>query len=211
VEWFACWAGIRAASIPRRGDLIALPPNRGLSSAALPDAVGGVCGFLAAILRNFAGYGAALAGYTAAIVFAGSIDNPQDVFLVSVWRVSEICIGICSAVVVHSLTDLGDARIRLARALSELGRAMAYGIVKSLEAGQEDRQMRSSRRALIGRVTALDPTIDEALGEPSDMRYRGGELRTVLGALFRALSAWRGIANHLDTMPAQRRADLVPL
>jgi uncharacterized membrane protein YccC len=170
-----------------------------------------VCGFLAAILPNFAGYGAALAGYTAAIVFAGSIDNPQDVFMVSVWRVTEICIGIFSAIVVHSLTDFGDARIRLARALSGLGRAMASGIVKTLEAGQEDRQMRSSRRALIGRVIALDPTIDEALGEPSHIRHHGGTLRTVLEALFRALSAWRAIANHLSAMPAQRRAELVPV
>src|ERR1700754_1757855 len=112
-----------------------------------------VCGFVAARLPNFAGYGAALAGYTAAIVFASIIENPQDVFTVSVWRVTEICIGICCAVVVHSLTDFGDARIRLARELSELGRAIAAGIVKTLQAGQEDQQMRSSRRALIGRVS----------------------------------------------------------
>jgi uncharacterized membrane protein YccC len=170
-----------------------------------------VCGFLAAILRNFAGYGAALAGYTAAIVFAGIIENPQDVFMVSVWRVTEICIGIFSAVVVHSLTDFGAARMHLAHALSELGRAIASGIVKTLEVGQEDRQMKSSRRALIGRVIALDPTIDEALGEPSHMRHHGGDLRAVLEALFRALSAWRGIANHLGAMPAQRRAELVPV
>jgi uncharacterized membrane protein YccC len=144
-------------------------------------------------------------------VFAGSIDNPQDVFMVSVWRVTEICIGIFSAVVVHSLTDFGAARIHLAHALSELGRAIASGIVKTLEAGQEDQQMRSSRRALIDRVIALDPTIDEALGEPSHMRHHGGDLRTVLEALFRALSAWRAIANHLGAMPAQRRAQLVPV
>jgi uncharacterized membrane protein YccC len=169
-----------------------------------------VCGFLAAILPNFAGYGAALAGYTAAIVFAGSLDNPQNVFMVTVWRVTEICIGIFSAVVVHSLTDFGDARNRLAHALSDLGKAMASGIARTLEAGQEDRQMRSSRRALIGQVTALDPTIDEALGEPSHLRHHGGELRTVQEALFRALSAWRGIANHLGAMPAQRRTELVP-
>ena len=168
----------------------------------------GVCGFLAAMLRNFAGYAAALAGYTAAIVFAGSIDNPQHVFMVSVWRVSAICIGIFSAVVVHSLTDFGDARARLARALSDLGSAMASGIVKTLEAGEEDQQMRSSRRALIGRVIALDPTIDQVLGEPSHVRYHEGALQAVLEALFRALSAWRAMANHLSSMPAQRRTEL---
>ena len=169
-----------------------------------------ICGFLATTLRNFAGYAAALAGYTTALVFAGIIENPQNVFMVAVWRVTEICIGIFCAVLVHSLTDFGDARIRLQRALSELGRSIACGVVQTLRTHQEDLQLRASRRALIGRVIALDVTIDEALGEPSHLRHCGGQLRAVLESLFCALSAWRGIASHLGTLPAQRTAQLVP-
>jgi len=170
-----------------------------------------VCGLLATLLRNFAGYAAALAGYTAVLVFAGIIENPQNVFMVAVWRVTEISIGIFCAVIVHSLTDFGDARLRLGRALSELGGAIASGVVQTLQAGQEDVQMRAARRALIGRVIALDATMDEALGEPSHLRRCPGELRAVLESLFCALSAWRGIANHLGTMPAQHRAQLAPV
>ena len=170
-----------------------------------------VCGLLATLLRNFAGYAAALAGYTAVLVFAGIIENPQNVFMVAVWRVTEISIGIFCAVIVHSLTDFGDARLRLGRALSELGGAIASGVVQTLQAGQEDVQMRAARRALIGRVIALDATMDEALGEPSHLRRCPGELRAVLESLFFALSAWRGIANHLGTMPAQHRAQLAPV
>ena len=168
-----------------------------------------LCGILTAILRNFAGYAAALAGYTAVLVFAGSIEDPQNVFMIAVWRVTEISIGIFSTVIVHSLTDFGDARIRLQRALSEVGAALAAGIVRTLQTDKEDLALRTSRRALIKRVSALDATIDEAMGEPSHLRHCRHQLEAVLESLFVALSAWRGMANHLTTMPPGRRNELV--
>jgi uncharacterized membrane protein YccC len=86
---------------------------------------GAICGLFATILPNFAGYAAALAGYTAAVVFAKIVDDPGDVFLVSVTRASEISIGICAAGLVHALTDFGDARRRLQCALADIGRGIA--------------------------------------------------------------------------------------
>jgi hypothetical protein len=68
---------------------------------------GAICGYFATILPRFAGYAAALAGYTAAIVFSKVVDNPADVFLVTVTRVAEITIGIICAEAVHVLTDFG--------------------------------------------------------------------------------------------------------
>jgi len=168
-----------------------------------------VCGVLTAILHNFAGYAAALAGYTAVLVFAGIIENPQGVFLVAVWRVTEIIIGISAAVIVHSLTDFGDARFRLAEAISEVGREIAGGVAQTLQAGQEDLRLRTSRRALIGRVIALDATIDEAMGEPSHLRHRRAQMQAVLESFFVALSAWRALANHLITMPVHRTEKLL--
>src|ERR1700681_66223 len=54
---------------------------------------GGLCAFAATTLRNFASYGAALAGYTAAIIAANNLaatgGASPDVFLVAVWRASE--------------------------------------------------------------------------------------------------------------------------
>jgi uncharacterized membrane protein YccC len=169
-----------------------------------------VCGFFASILPNFAGYAAALAGYTAAIVFAGAVRNPDNVFMVAVWRTSEIGIGIFSAQLVHSLTDFGDAHLRLGRELSEIGRALASGVVRTLRAGQEDLQLRTARRELIGRVIALDATIDEAVGEPTHLRYCRGHLQATLESLFEALSAWRGIGNRLGLMSAQEKANVFP-
>jgi len=158
---------------------------------------GAVCGYLASILPGFVGYAAALAGYSAAIVFAGVVDDPQNVFLLAVFRVTEIGIGIFSAVLVYVLTDFGDARLRLSRAMMELGKGIASGLGATLRAGRETLELRTSRRVLIGRVIALDATIEEAIGEPSQGRYERGHLQEAVNALFIALSSWRAIGNHL--------------
>src|ERR1700746_1156277 len=63
---------------------------------------GAVCAFVATILRNFASYSAALAGYTVAIVAGDLLGatggvNADAAFLLAVNRAVEICIGIISA------------------------------------------------------------------------------------------------------------------
>src|SRR6201987_5345164 len=85
---------------------------------------GGICDFVGSVLRNFASYSAALAGSTPAIIAAdnlGATGGPNaDVFLLAVWRASEICIGIACAGIVLAGTDLGGARRRLAETLANL-------------------------------------------------------------------------------------------
>jgi uncharacterized membrane protein YccC len=68
---------------------------------------GAACGFVATLLRNFAGYGAALAGLTVAVIASdelGAVGGANnDVFMFAVARGSEICIGIiCAGVVLAS-------------------------------------------------------------------------------------------------------------
>jgi len=156
------------------------------------------CGYLATILPTFVGYAAALAGYTTAIIFAGIADNPENVFLMTVWRVTEIVIGIVSAQLVQVLTDFGDARGRLAKAMMEIGKSITSGLAATLRARKETLQSRTSRRALIGRAIALDGTVEEAIEESAELQEQRGRLWRALGALFAALSSWRGIGNHLD-------------
>src|SRR5882724_10308334 len=79
---------------------------------------GAICGFIATLLRNFASYAAALAGYTAVILASdllGATGGAKgEVFTLAVTRVSEICIGIVCAGIVLAGTDFGRARQRLA-------------------------------------------------------------------------------------------------
>jgi uncharacterized membrane protein YccC len=153
---------------------------------------GAIYGFLATILPNFAGYAAALAGYTAAVVFANVVDRPGDVFLVSATRAAEISIGIVAAGLVHALTDFGDARRRLQYTLANIGRGIAMGLGRTLASDAQLLEMRAVRRELIRRVTALGATINEAIGESSHLRIRSSGLQAAVEALFTALSAWRG-------------------
>jgi uncharacterized membrane protein YccC len=76
---------------------------------------GAACALVATLLHNFASYAAALAGYTAAIIAADELGatggpNADAVFLLAVYRASEICIGIVSAGIVLAGTDFGGVR-----------------------------------------------------------------------------------------------------
>ena len=83
---------------------------------------GAACTLVATLLRNFASYAAALAGFTAAIIASdqlGATGGPNgQAFMFAVTRVSEICIGIVCADIVLAGTDFGTARRRLAGILA---------------------------------------------------------------------------------------------
>jgi uncharacterized membrane protein YccC len=175
------------------------------------------CGLLATLLRNFAAYAAALAGITAAIIASdefGAVGGANgDVFILAVTRASEICIGIVCAGVVLASTDFGGARYRLAAQLAAISAEIVGRLTGTfLLVGPEQSKTRPVRRDLIRRVAALDPVIDEALGESSDLRPHSPALQAAAGGLFAALSGWRTVAVHLELLqsdPARREADIV--
>jgi uncharacterized membrane protein YccC len=166
---------------------------------------GAVCGLVATLLRNFASYGAALAGITATIIASdeiGAVGGANgDVLILAVTRASEICIGIVCAGVVLAGTDFGGARHRLAAQLATIASEIA-GLLAStfLLVGPEQSKTRLVRRDLIRRVAVLDPVIDEALGESSDLRPHSPVLQAAVGGLFEALSGWRAAAVHLELL-----------
>ena len=130
---------------------------------------GGACGFASRMLRNFASYAAALAGYTAVIVAAGEIDMAGgfngDAFTIAVTRATEICIGIASAGVVLAGTDFGGARQRLATQLAALTQEISRHFLSAFAlAGPSEAEARMIRRELTRRVIALDVTVDEVMG-----------------------------------------------
>ncbi|MEA2859210.1 MAG: hypothetical protein QOC72_1249, partial [Methylobacteriaceae bacterium] len=165
-----------------------------------------ICAFLATVLHNFASYAAALAGYTAAIVAAntlGATGGPSpDVFMLAIFRASEICIGIVCAGIVLAATDLGGAQRRLAASFADLAAAVAGGFARTLDIGGPQRpDTQTVRRELVRRVIALEPAVDQALGESSHVRYHAATLQTAVHGLFRALDGWRGVATHLSGLP----------
>jgi uncharacterized membrane protein YccC len=174
---------------------------------------GAACAFASTILQNFAAYAAALAGYTAVIIASdqlGAVGGLNgDAFMLAVTRVTEIVIGIISAGVVHAATDLGGAQRRLAGLFAGLTAGITANFARTLAVtGPELLDTQPIRRDFLRRVIALDPVIDETLGESSRIRYHSPVLQNAVDGLFAALAGWRAVANHLGRLPCeQRRAE----
>jgi uncharacterized membrane protein YccC len=160
------------------------------------------CAFVATLLRNFAAYAAALGGYTAAIL-ASDVLGPigttgGDVTFLAINRAIEICMGILCAGVVLAVTDLGHSRRKLAAELASLSTAIMDGFADCfLTASSDLTQFQWLRRDLLRRIIALDPTIDAAIGEASDLRYRSPVLQRAVDGLVEAISAWRKAAYEI--------------
>jgi uncharacterized membrane protein YccC len=166
---------------------------------------GSLCAFVATAVRNFASYAAALAGYTAVIIAADTLGATggasADVFMLAVWRASEICIGILCAGIVLAGTDLGSVRRRLTASFAELAVGIGGGFSHMLaRAGREPVDTEPQRRELLRRIVALEPLIDQALGESIHLRHHPRTLQTAIQGLLRALDGWRGVATHLNRL-----------
>jgi uncharacterized membrane protein YccC len=164
---------------------------------------GAACAFLATLLRNFASYGAALAGFTAVIIASdilGAVGGADgSVFMVAVTRATEICIGITSAGVVLAATDLGGAQRRLGTALSGLSSEITSRFVESVTATiSDDGDAHAQRREFARRVVALDPAIDQAIGESSQLRLHSPHVQRTVSGLIDALAGWQATASHLS-------------
>jgi uncharacterized membrane protein YccC len=168
---------------------------------------GGACALVATLLRNFAAYAAALAGFTAAIIASdqlGATGGPNgQAFMLAVHRVSEISIGIVCADIVLAGTDFGDAPRRLAAQFAALAAEIAKGFSSSLAlAGVSSSDpLQPVRRELVRRVIALDPIMDESLGESSRLHYHSPLLQDAIDGLFYALAAWRSVVVRLSRLP----------
>jgi uncharacterized membrane protein YccC len=176
---------------------------------------GAICALVATVLRNFAAYSAALAGYTAAIIASdqlGTTGGPNgDAFMLGIIRVSEIWIGIVCAGIVLAGTDFGGALRRLATVFAGVSAEIVDGFGATLTQAPADTQQ-PVRRQLIAKVVALDPIVDEAIGESSTLRYHSPVLQRAIEGLLAAIRAWRIVAVRLTRLPdrvAREEADAV--
>jgi uncharacterized membrane protein YccC len=170
---------------------------------------GAACALVATLLRNFSAYAAALAGYTAAIIASdqlGAVGGLNgNAFLLAVYRASEICIGIVCAGIVLAATDLGGAQRRLASLFATISIEISSrftGTLANAGAGFEETQ--AVRRELVRRVIALDPVMDEALGESAQLRYHSPVLQMAIDGLLSAMAGWRSVAVVLARSPDER-------
>jgi uncharacterized membrane protein YccC len=116
-------------------------------------------------------------------------------------RVSEIWIGIICAGVVLAGTDFGAAARRLAMSFADIAGKIISHFCITLASGSHFLETQAVRREFARQVIALDPVIDEAIGESSWLRYRAALLQAAVDGLFNALSGWRTAAVRLAALP----------
>ena len=108
-----------------------------------------------------------------------------------------------SAGIILAATDLGGARRRLAELIADLIAGIMNGFTRTIATGgQEFPETRPVRRDFIRRIIALDPIIDQTIGESSQIRYHTPVLQQAVDGLFTAMSSWRAVAFHLVRMPS---------
>jgi uncharacterized membrane protein YccC len=160
---------------------------------------------VATLLRNFASYAAALAGFTAAILASDTLGTTGgtdgQIFTYAVARVSEIWIGIACAGIVLAGTDFGAAPRRLAVLFADLTTKILGRFDVTLTRAASFSDTQPIRREFARQVIALDPVIDEAIGESSWLRYRAPLLQEAVDGLFAALAGWRTVAVQLAALP----------
>ena len=163
---------------------------------------GAGCAFVSTLLKNFA-------GYTVAIIAndqLGATGGPNgQAFMLAVYRASEICIGIVCAGIVLAGTDFGRAQRRLAALFAAISSEVAGRFTAMLSvAGADFDDTQTARREFVRRVIALDPVIDEAFGESSQLRYHSPVLQTAVDGLLAALASWARVAVHLRNLTTDR-------
>ncbi len=153
------------------------------------------CTYVASILRDFRAYGAALAGYTVAIVAIGGIDNPNDALLVTLDRVAAILVGIVCVGLVNSLFIIDTAHerleVELKRHLRDLRNAAYEALAGHGALGGEDSLQRASD------ILALRTEANYATAELADGLRRSRAARSMLAALLGMLAASRVINRTL--------------
>jgi len=123
--------------------------------------------------------------------------------MLAIFRVSEIWIGIVCAGIVLAGTDFGGARQQLAAVFAAVSAEIVDGFAATLApAGSTSSDTQQPvRRELVRKVVALDPVVDEAIGESSTLRYHSPVLQAAIEGLMAALTAWRSVAVRLTRLP----------
>jgi uncharacterized membrane protein YccC len=139
---------------------------------------GGACALVATLLRNFAAYAAALAGFTAAIIGSdtlGATGGPDgQVFMLAITRASEICIGIVCAGIVLAGTDFGSAPHRLAALVATLSAEITRGFAGTLAlAGPAGDAAGSTRARRAGHGARSDHRRGDRRGLPAALSLAG--------------------------------------
>jgi uncharacterized membrane protein YccC len=157
----------------------------------------GVCAAAAALLRDFRSYGAAISGYTVAIIAIGGIDDPDGLLLASLNRTAAILLGIASVALMNSLFDGVPAIEALVTGLrTERGKVADFAIDALEGRGVPDDLTLTQR---VANITGLQTDARYTAAEQVNGRRRRRGAQVAIGSLLTAISASHTIAGNLSS------------
>lgn len=151
-----------------------------------------LCSGIATLARDFRSYGAALSGYTVAIVAIGVIDSPATGLTTAFDRSAAIGIGIGSTLVVNLLFGGNQALGKLITELGAQTRSVTSIALDVLEGRPLPDTLSLAKTA--ASVAALRTDATYAASEQPNGRLRDHAARFTLAALLGCLNASRGLA-----------------
>ncbi|HZD61156.1 MAG TPA: FUSC family protein, partial [Xanthobacteraceae bacterium] len=161
----------------------------------------GLCVYVGGFLDGNRAYGAALAGYTVALVAVTQIDTPGSIFDAGVNRGAAIVVGIAALALISD----GFAAPNLHTGLSgKLAAAQwrARALARAILRGESADPIQLAN--LLREITALRPDITALAAESSDGSARGAAARSAAVALVAEVSA----ATALASLPAAALSSL---
>jgi uncharacterized membrane protein YccC len=156
----------------------------------------GLCTFAASLLRNPESYGAALAGYTAAIISLPAFNQPHLAQELAVARASEIALGIVCAGLASRFFMPQLARDQIAGRLESLIRDLAAYAEFAFGGADRPTLVRLNRR-IIAETQALGEMRAYVRLEGPSVAAHGRSVRRTIGYLLSAHSAARMLRLHL--------------
>ncbi|RAP65128.1 fusaric acid resistance protein [Achromobacter sp. HZ01] len=138
----------------------------------------GVCLYLSVLDRTPRSYLFMLAGYTAAMIGFSSVTEPSLVFDTALARVEEICLGIVSATLVHSIVLPQGLAPTLLQLLDKAVRGARNWMHDTLS-GQTDEQKDRDRRTLANDITQLRLLSTHVPFDTGNLRWTAGAVRAM--------------------------------
>ena len=166
------------------------------------------CTFVASLLKDFRAYGAALAGYTLAIVSVTDVDLPQDVFITALDRVAAILVGVASLALVNGVFAPADAWQTLTAQLRTRINETVDQVIRMIT-GEPVITSVADEAECAAAILALRTEATYVASELQDGGQRAAGARSTIVALLGMLSVGRAIATgiaHTAPDPAINRA-----
>ncbi|MFT8720213.1 FUSC family protein [Acetobacter sp.] len=155
-----------------------------------------LCCIMGTLERDFRAYAAMLSGYTVALITIGCIDAPQNVYEVTVNRVSAIVIGIAATAAINDVFGSPTAWAKLTSGLDTIV-GMVGRIARDAVAGHSVPEP-AALAGIAGQVMALTSQVSFARTEIADGRLRMTGARSAMVALLEMLNCSRAIAMALE-------------